>query len=326
MRSKLVKKSENFRGDLISTVNHILVNKKKILILSRVLTRKQFVHWLNMEDVNILCRICLRPDREKSHQSVFHTKLQIPSKIFLLSGVQVCCDCYCEEGRLRIEYNFQVVECRNNPALICNQCVDDLVFADSIRKRCIEADEHFRSTIPKKFFSRGIDVTIRDNSWNKPSASHFSIVEVQGIIEKKSEQESEDEFLATFIKSEKQSEEESNDDQFSRQFRSSVYKPNTFGAVSRKLLKKHEDNDQTGDKSMRHCDLCEYQTVHKRHMIRHCQVHSSEIFDFRQRESPTQRRLEVDPANLVNCKYCKKPFKNSLLLDRHIKGSHNDRT
>lgn len=46
-----------------------------------------------------------------------------------------------------------MIDSQNHPALICDQCVKDLNIAHSIRDKCLEADEHLRSLVPKGFFS-----------------------------------------------------------------------------------------------------------------------------------------------------------------------------
>lgn len=40
---------------------------------------------------------------------------------------------------------FQVVGTKEHPALICLQCVKELNHADLFRKKCLEADEYFRT-------------------------------------------------------------------------------------------------------------------------------------------------------------------------------------
>lgn len=162
-------------------------------------------------------------------------------------------------------------------------------------------------------------------------------MKVQEIIEKKSDQDSDDEFLASSIKSEKQSEEESNDEQLNDEQsndESSLYNPKAFCSVSRKFV---ERSGQKIDKSMRYCDLCEYQTVNRRQMVRHCQGHSSERFDCKQcgaqflsdsglYRHTLRQHLQVDPKYLIYCQFCKRSFKNSVLFNIHITRNHKDET
>lgn len=57
----------------------------------------------------------------------------------------------------------QIIECGNNPAVICDTCLKDLLHADRLRKSCLKADNFFRSTIPKEFFNRELAGQFEDS-------------------------------------------------------------------------------------------------------------------------------------------------------------------
>lgn len=246
----------------------------------------------------------------------------------------------------------KIIECKNNPALICNQCVDDLVFADGLRKRCLESDRHFRSTVPKKFFRKVMNETIGETPWrlNKTvvktePADHFSFVEVGGTLEDKYKSEhgecedgSDDQALASLIKSEKQSEDEEFnvlDNILVRSSRRSSYpsKPSNSTFVQRI----YQHTPQNLIKSQSFCDKCDYRTIHKKQLLRHVRTaHSRKRFDCetcgkRLLSEPgfnfhRLQHLEVDPADLVHCETCQKSFKHPLLLKAHVTRRHSSRT
>lgn len=57
------------------------------------------------------------------------------------------------------------------PALICGTCVYDLWNAEKLRKRCLTADQYFRSVIPKKFYNQS--PTKRENHNDSDSDSNL---------------------------------------------------------------------------------------------------------------------------------------------------------
>lgn len=63
---------------------------------------------------------------------------------------------------------FQVVEHEEIPALICQQCVKDLNHADLIRKKCLHADEYFRSLNFEK------PLELKNNTENRKHDKHES--------------------------------------------------------------------------------------------------------------------------------------------------------
>jgi hypothetical protein len=44
---------------------------------------------------------------------------------------------------------FQLKETTDEKLVVCQNCVGDLQYAETVRRKCLEADEYFRSITPK---------------------------------------------------------------------------------------------------------------------------------------------------------------------------------
>lgn len=75
-----------------------------------------------------------------------------------------------------------MVENRENPASICNQCVEDLFNADLLRLKCLRADGYFRSVIPKEFLNHALDVQAQKSSSEDPTAQHLWNYHIKSIV------------------------------------------------------------------------------------------------------------------------------------------------
>lgn len=159
-----------------------------------------------------LCRICLQPEAQADHLSIFgdNRKSAFGLKIFLISGVQVCC---CYKNCLNFlmccqQIILKVIENRDNPASICNQCVKDLLSADLLRLKCLQADKYFRSMIPAEFFQQAVDVMTPSRSGEDPVAQYLWNHHLTAANVK---EETRDEFETVFAAADLKSETESND-------------------------------------------------------------------------------------------------------------------
>lgn len=90
-----------------------------------------------------ICRVCL--DLEKRNKFV-KLSPEISLKIANLSLVQVRQETLFT--RLQM-HPLQVTQTDDTVALICQKCIKDVNFADSIRLKCIEAEKFFESLLDK---------------------------------------------------------------------------------------------------------------------------------------------------------------------------------
>lgn len=103
---------------------------------------------------------------------------------------------------------LKVIENRDNPASICNQCVKDLLNADLLRLKCLKADEYFRSMIPAEFFKHALDVMIPSCSGEDPVAQYLWN---HHLAAAKVKEETHDEVDTVFAAADLKSETESSD-------------------------------------------------------------------------------------------------------------------
>lgn len=67
----------------------------------------------------------------------------------------------------------KVLETNDVPAVICGSCVYELWNADKLRKRCIDANEYFRTKIQKTF--------LKTKSFNSPTKLDNAIVKDDSV-------------------------------------------------------------------------------------------------------------------------------------------------
>jgi hypothetical protein len=82
-----------------------------------------------------LCQICLTTGPiQTGVKPIFTDDENLALMLFEVAGVMV-------------------IDTKGCPAVICNPCKKDLMFANNVRKKCVKASEYFKTQISKNFFS-----------------------------------------------------------------------------------------------------------------------------------------------------------------------------